>query len=1029
MTAHGNTTTISVSGSLPESLGAARRSGARRSIRSKLAAVVLVGTVTVAMAIGTLMWRTAVTLFLKQAQSEIDKKNQSIAGALDSLAEKAADAALLLHEDSAFARYFASRSPGAREDLTALSEVNKKLKILHAMFAIDEACLIDISGVELARVTDGKLATATDLSPDESKQAFFAPTVRLHEGQVYRSPVPYLSEDTGKWALAHATPIVGRDGHTLGVLHFEIPLKWFTDKIRALSGDGSYSFLLSRNDLLLMAPTGPESSASARSIEPAGEAASFVSATDYGNDSFRRLTARMLAEQSGSGTFFDNHGEPQEVVYRPIYGGMWVVASAIPHSVFATQTAQLLRSTILTAIPILALALSLILWVSGRMTGPLRAMTASLRAVARGQHGALVPQRSNDELGEMSNALGEMIDYHGEMTRVAEAIARGDLSGSVVPRSEHDGLGHSFVRMSASLREMLSTIRAAEARFRSLVQNANDTILLVDPAGRISFASPAVTRFIGYTPEEVTDRRLASIANAEDEALLTSILIKAAATTATDTRVELRFQHRDGSTRHGELVLSNCLHDDTIRAIVGTCHDITERKVFEEELTRMAFHDALTGLPNRALLRDRLQNALSRALRDEHDIAILFIDLDNFKLVNDSLGHDAGDILLKEVAQRLVNCVRTSDTVARLGGDEFVVMLDPCDSCQAVEEVAERIIAALKEHTTIGAHSLVMLASLGIALNNERDMQANTLLSNADTAMYNAKATGKGRYVVFEQAMNDSVVERVRLEADLRVAIERGELIIHYQPIVDLESGRLGEVEALLRWQHPELGLIPPTKFIPIAEESGLIIEIGNWVLREGCRQLQSWQRESELGADLCLSVNLSTRQFQNPNLLEDIKAVIHEFSIEPRHLKLEITESVMMQDTDDAVAILQRLKSVGIMLAIDDFGTGYSSLSYLRTLPVDVLKIDRAFVSGLGRSGPDGAIVRSIIELAKSLNLSVTAEGIETETQASELGTMLCNNGQGYLFSKPVPKEAISGLLTRAGTLYRAPKALVQAA
>ncbi len=989
-----------------------QRAQGSMSIRSKLAILVLLATVASALVVGALMWRTAASLFLEQAHSDLDKKNQAVATELDTLAERATSAMRLTRRDSAYTRYFQALADGSQPSASALAQVTDTLKTLHSMFSIDEACVIGANGVELAREVDGQLATATDLSPDESEHEFFSAALRLGDGQIYRSILPYRSEDTNEWALAHATPIRLDDGPAVGMLHFEIPFRWFVDKVRANTRDGSYAFLIARTGQVLIAPPMFKPQAEKPTAHDHHHQQAFSAASDYDNRSFALLAQKMTKELSGNGTFSDANGQLQEVVFKPVYGGEWIVASALPQTSIFKPSDDLLHATVLTATPVVLFALVMILWFARRLVGPLQHMTRLLHAIARGHVGLTVPPLPRDELGAMGDALREMTIYHRDMTQAATAIASGDLNRTIVPRTEHDQLGHAFVRMSANLREMLTTIQSAEARFRSLVQNAHDAILLVNEAGVISFASPSIRDLTGRSPEQVAGRRLSGLVSADDESLLLSALGKCAANADDGAKLEIRFAHQDGSIRHCELLLNNRLGDEAVRAIVATCHDISERKAFEEQLTQIAFHDALTGLPNRALLRDRLENAMARAQRDQHQVAAIFVDLDNFKVINDSLGHGAGDTLLKEVAARLLTTIRISDTVARLGGDEFVVMLDPCESTEAANEVAERIIAALKCPADIEGHSIVTLASIGVAFNSEPGMHASDVLRNADTAMYHAKANGKSRHVVFDQAMNDSANERLRLEGDLRVAVERGELELYYQPIIDLESGQMRELEALLRWHHAELGLVGPNKFIPIAEESGLIIAIGTWVLREGCRQLSIWQKVSRVGRDLCLSVNLSTRQFQNPALFDDIQHALSEFHIEPQCLKLEITESMMMIDTDKAVEILHRLKHLGVKIAIDDFGTGYSSLAYLKRLPIDVLKIDRAFVTGLRSDGPDNAIVRSIIALAKSLDLTVTAEGIETSAQEHELKALSCANGQGYLFSKPVPQADISALL-----------------
>jgi diguanylate cyclase (GGDEF)-like protein len=443
--------------------------------------------------------------------------------------------------------------------------------------------------------------------------------------------------------------------------------------------------------------------------------------------------------------------------------------------------------------------------------------------------------------------------------------------------------------------------------------------------------------------------------------------------------------------------------------------EIGERKRAETELERMAFYDSLSGLPNRALFLDRLEHALRRSAHYRRSLTVMFLDLDNFKVVNDSLGHKAGDVLLTVIAERLQGCLRAGETVARLGGDEFTVLLEDVSDVRAASAVAERILGALRVPVMLHGHELVPSVSIGIVMSMP-DHTTETLLRDADLAMYRAKTDGKGRFEVFDQSMTASALNRLQLEADLRHAIARGELRVVYQPIMALETGRIREVEALLRWVHPERGVISPADFIPIAEATGLIIPIGQWVLEEACRQARAWQLACPTDPRLIMSVNLSVRQFRHPKLAEDIVRALREAQLDPACLKLEITESVVTEEGEAAVKTLWELKNLGVHLAVDDFGTGYSSLNYLLRFPVDTLKIDRAFVSGLGTDDQSIAIVRSVIDLARSLNLAVTGEGIETAEQLGQLRELGCQQGQGYLFAHPLTGEAVADLLVAEG-------------
>jgi len=427
-----------------------------------------------------------------------------------------------------------------------------------------------------------------------------------------------------------------------------------------------------------------------------------------------------------------------------------------------------------------------------------------------------------------------------------------------------------------------------------------------------------------------------------------------------------------------------------------------------DQLTRQAFQDALTSLPNRALFMDRLAHALARTERRAQHVAVLFLDLDRFKVVNDSLGHGMGDQVLIESSQRLLDCVRPEDTVARLGGDEFAILLEDLDNTEGATSVAQRVTESLEKPFLLDGREVFVTMSVGVALNTRRPITPEELLRDADLAMYRAKGKGKNRYEVFDPATSAPALNRLDLELDLRGALARGEFVLHYQPVVHLGSGRIIEVEALVRWQHRERGLLQPDEFISLMEETGLIIPVGAWVLGEACRQLEEWTAQFQPQPPLTMSVNLSARQLQDPGLVMVVENALAESHVDPASLKLEITETVVMQDAPATLETLHALKALGVQLAIDDFGTGYSSLGYLKRFPVDTLKIDRSFVQGVALDTEDTAIVRAVISVAKSLNLSVTAEGIETDAQLSQLQSLGCDRGQGYLFARPLAPEPL---------------------
>jgi len=455
------------------------------------------------------------------------------------------------------------------------------------------------------------------------------------------------------------------------------------------------------------------------------------------------------------------------------------------------------------------------------------------------------------------------------------------------------------------------------------------------------------------------------------------------------------------------------------RALLRALRYAIERNTMEEAASAMALamthsaqHDFLTGLPNRMLLNDRISQAIALAPRYNRQVAVLFLDIDGFKHINDSLGHPFGDKLLKSIASRIVSCVRASDTVSRQGGDEFVVLLTEAEQAEGVSATATRILQSVSETHSISKHDLHVTTSIGVSMYPGDGLNAETLIKNADTAMYQAKENGRHSYRFFKPAMNVQAVERQSIEEDLRRALDRQEFSLHYQPKIDLASGSITGAEALIRWMHPTRGLISPAQFIPVAEDSGLILPIGNWVLQEACRQGRAWV-EAGLPATT-MAVNVSAVQFRDEHFLEGVFSILDDTGMRPESLELELTESVLMKRVEATASLLQTLRERGIQIAIDDFGTGYSSLSYLRKFPVDALKIDQSFVRQITAGSTDTTIVSAVISMARSLGIRVVAEGVETEEQLAFLREHQCEEGQGYLFGRPMPAMQFSQLLSR---------------
>ncbi len=553
-------------------------------------------------------------------------------------------------------------------------------------------------------------------------------------------------------------------------------------------------------------------------------------------------------------------------------------------------------------------------------------------------------------------------------------------------------------------------LRDSEERFRSAFEHAPIGMALADSAGRFLRTNAAFAHMLGRSADELVDMTVGEITHPDDWSENDENIRRLFGGESRGYRMEKRYVHADGHLVWVSLSVS-AVRDASGQPLymIGQVEDITERKAIGERLVHQAIHDPLTGLPNRTLFIDRLRSVMTRSSQRIERIAVLFLDLDNFKVINDSLGHDAGDQVLVTIGHRLRRMLRPSDTVARFGGDEFTILCPATPDADAVMSLAERVLEEVERPVLLTEGEIFVTASIGIACSDHHEETPETLVRDADAAMYRAKELGRRRAEFFDARARVRSLEHLHTGNALHRALDRGEFELHYQPIFELETGRLSGFEALVRWQHPDRGLIGPAEFIGLAEETGLIVPLGIWVIETACRQLAAWQTTETATRQLTMSANLSPRQLAEPSLPEQVSHILDRTGIRRGSLWLEITETALMQDTESASSALRALRALGIHLAVDDFGTGYSSLSHLKRFPIEALKIDAAFINGLAHDPEDEAIVTAVVSLAHALGLSSTAEGVETPEQLAELLTLGCEHAQGNLFAEPRP----AGLLT----------------
>jgi len=659
------------------------------------------------------------------------------------------------------------------------------------------------------------------------------------------------------------------------------------------------------------------------------------------------------------------------------------------------QTVKATYRNLIVVLSFFAIFFSMLIYITVSMVivKPLVRLNTAANLLAQGDFSATLPPVTKDEIGNLVRAFSSMRD-----TRRKVETELNDLNAS----------------LETIVMARVAELRDSEAYIHAVLENVNEGIIVIDETGNIVSFNRAAEKIFGYSTEEAVSKNFNMLISTENLDLSGKYQAY-----INENENELFFGktrevvglHKDFSAFPLELKTSHLRIQDKL-LFITTARNISDRKDAEQRINYMANHDALTHLPNRSLLQDRIQQTLVHNKRRDQQAAVLFIDLDKFKIINDTLGHDVGDDLLKKTATRLVEGVRSEDTVARQGGDEFIILLSAITHAEDAGLIAEKLLSSLMQPFNIKGKELHIGASIGIAIYPDDGDSMESLLKNSDIAMYHAKESGRGNYQYFSAKLNELTAEKQSLSSDLRHAVERNEFFLVYQPVVDMFSGNIAGMEVLLRWQHPVSGLVSPVKFIPLAEENGLILPIGEWVLRSACKQLLQWQQQ---GYEVPrLAINLSAKQLRQKSIAEIIARILQETGAEPRFIGIEITESMLVHNIDEVVDTLLRLSNMGLEISIDDFGTGYSSLSYLKRFPINKLKIDKSFVDDIATHPDDAAIVKAIIAMAHGLSMKVVSEGVETQAQLDFLRQHGCEQYQGYLFSKPLPASEIVMKLTR---------------
>ena len=618
-------------------------------------------------------------------------------------------------------------------------------------------------------------------------------------------------------------------------------------------------------------------------------------------------------------------------------------------------------------------------------------------------------KRQLKEYGADENVMPKKGDWRRFLESVDRSYTESDKDRYLMERS--------LMISSQEMQEVYEQLRESETRYALAAQGANDGLWDWDLDSSEMYYSPRWLEILGIEREALKSLSKScwlERVHPDDRPTVEEDLDAHIAGHSSHFHSEHRVMHSDGSYRW-VLIRGLAVRDSSGKAyrIAGSLTDVTERKIVEEKLAHDAFHDALTGMPNRKLLMARLEKSLALMKMDpNYSFAVLFVDVDRFKTINDSMGHQAGDQLLLKMSEILKSMTRSNDLIARLGGDEFIVLFEDIKDRQQITKIADRLLLQLQKPVRVVGKQIYTSVSIGIAFGSTDYDHGDDLVRDADLAMYRAKLNGKGRYEMFDFNMRSGVVSSMQLEMDLRRAHDQKEFILHYQPIVSLINEEIIGFEALVRWNHPTRGMVPPNEFIPVAEDTGLILPIGQWILKEACQQMREWQEKYPLSNLLTMSVNLSARQLEQPSLSEQIAEILKDARLDPKLLRLEITESVIMHNAEQAVTTVKQLRDMGVRVSIDDFGTGYSSLGYLHRFPVDTLKVDRSFINRIGNDGENAEIVQTIIDLASNLDMEVIAEGVETIEQLDFLRRINCKYGQGYYYSRPLDSKSAAEVL-----------------